>query len=346
MDDQPARPIDAACESIATAAPADRGRRRLGLAALSATALAGLPAHAHAQADRPVSLVVPFAPGGIADITARPLAIPLARELSQSVIVENRVGAGGATGMAYVARQKPDGHTLMLALSSAVVIPLINKAAGRPSVYEMSQFTPICVVSADPTVLAVRADSPYRTIQDVLQAAREKPGKLTYSTSGVYGTTHICQLMLWQAAKVDMLHVPYNGGGPSMMALLAGEVELTAQAPGVLVPHLQAGKVRILGTWGSARLPVFPDVPTFREAGFDVEFFIWTALFAPAGLAPEKLAELQRAARRSVNDPDFVKAMTARSTPLRYLEGAELAAFLKSDEARMAKVVQGMGKIE
>ncbi len=349
MDDSAARPLfchEPSLRRQESTTATRQGRRRLSLGLLSATAMAGLPAIGHSQSDRPVSLVVPLAPGGIADVTARPLAIPLARELGQPVIVENRVGAGGATGMAYVARQKPDGQTLLLALSSAVVIPLVNKAAGKPSVYEMSNFTPISLVSADPTVLAVRADSPYHTIEDVLRAARKDPNKITYSTSGMYGTTHICQLMLWQAAKVDMLHVPYNGGGPSLMALLSGEVELNAQAPGLLVPHLQAGKVRILGTWGATRLPAFPEVPTFREAGFDVEFYIWSALLAPAGLTPAKLAELQRAARRSVNDPEFVRAMTARSTPLRYLEGPELDAFLKNDETRMAKVVQAMGKIE
>ena len=293
-----------------------------------------------------VSLVVPLAPGGIADITARPLAIPLAKELGQSVIVENRIGAGGAVGMAYVTRQKPDGNTLLMALSSIVIIPEADKISGKSPSYTMSQFTPIALISADPTVLVVRASSPWKTAADLIRDAKTRPRVISYSSSGIYGTTHVAQAMLWQAAGVDMLHVPYNGGGPSMTALLSGQVDVTAQAPGVVSAHLKAGTVRVLGTWGAERLKGLPDVATLKEQGLDVEFYIWSGLFAPAGLSTAKLTQLKAAARAASQDAGFVSAMSTMNTPIRYLEGAELDKFLEQDQKRLAGVVKAMGKLE
>ena len=296
--------------------------------------------------DKTVSLVVPLAPGGIADITARPLAIPLSRELGQTVIVENKVGAGGAVGMAYVAKQKPDGNTLLMALSSILIIPEAEKASGKPLSYTMANFTPIALVSADPTVLIVRADSPWKTLNDLIQDAKANPNKFSYSSSGVYGTTHVAQAMLWQAAGVEMLHVPYSGGGPSMTALLGGQVQMVAQAPGVAAAHLKAGTVRLLGTWGAERLKAHPDLPTMKEQGYDVEFYIWSGLFAPAGLSTEKLAQLRKVAKNAINDPAFLVTMTMMNTPIKYLEGAELDKFIAQDQKRLATVIKKMGKLE
>lgn len=323
--------------------PTTMGRRELLLAGLGACATSAFAQGSDSQA---LSLVVPLAPGGIADITARPLAIPLARELGRAVVVENKVGAGGAVGIAYVGRQKPDGNTLLLALSSIVVIPEADKVAGRKPAYDLNRFTPLALITADPTVLAVRADSPYQTIDDVVKAAKARPGSITFSSSGLYGTTHICQEMLWHAAGIRMLHVPYNGGGPSLTALLAGEVELTAQAPGTVAPHLKSGRVRVLGSWGVERHKLLPDIKTFREQGLDVEFYIWTAVYAPAGMAPARLDEMRTAVRNSVADPGFQAAMTTTNTPIRFMEGEELTRFLETDSKRMARVVQAMGKIE
>lgn len=321
---------------------ANHSKRRLLLAGLLALGC-GVTA---AQGTNPVTLVVPLAPGGIADLTARPLAVPLARELGQPVVVDNRVGAGGAVGMAHVTRQKPDGQTLLMALSSIVTIPEADKVTGRPPSYNLNQFTPIALVSADPTVLVVRTNSPWKTVGDLVKDAKARPGKLSFSSSGLYGTTHVAQAMLWQAAGIDMLHVPYSGGGPSLNALLAGQVDLTAQAPGTVAQHLRAGTVRLLGTWGAERLKLLPDVPTFREQGFDVEFYIWSGLFAPAGLPPAKLEQLRAAARASVQDPGFVSAMATMQTPIRYLAGAEFDRFLEQDQARLSRVIKAMGKLE
>jgi tripartite-type tricarboxylate transporter receptor subunit TctC len=291
-------------------------------------------------------MVVPFPPGGIADITGRPLAIAMAKTLGQNVVVENKAGAGGAVGHALVAKAKPDGYTIMTALSSIVVIPEADKVNGRPSTYQMSDFTSIALLSADPTILLVPAGAPWKTLKELIDDARSRPGKISYASSGVYGTIHTCFEMLAQAANVKLLHVPYKGGGPAMTALLAGETNLGAQSPGVSDPHIKAGKIRVLGSWAGSRTAALPDVPTMKEQGFDVEFYIWAGVFAPAGLPPDVRERLTAAVRQSAQDPEFVKALANVNTPVNYKEGKEFDAFLETDTKRLAEVVRRMGKTE
>jgi len=316
---------------------------------LAALAAAVVGAAAHAQGafpDRPITMIVPFAPGGIADITGRPLAASMSKVLGQQVVVENKAGAGGAVGHALAAKAKPDGYTIMTALSSIVVIPEADKVNGRPSTYQMSDFTPIALVSADPTILLVPVGAPWKTLKELMDDARARPGKISYSSSGVYGTIHTCFEMLAQAAGVKLLHVPYKGGGPSMTALIAGEVNLTAQSPGVSNPHIKSGKVRVLGSWAAARTPALPDVPTMKEQGYDVEFYIWAGVFTPAGLPRDVRERITVAVRQAVQDPDFQKAMANVNTPINYKEGADFEAFMNADAKRLAQVVQKMGKTE
>jgi tripartite-type tricarboxylate transporter receptor subunit TctC len=319
-------------------------KRSVMLAALAAVVL--LPAHAQQFPNRPVTMIVPFPPGGIADITGRPLAVAMAKQLGQPVVVENKAGAGGAVGHAFVAKAKPDGYTIMTALSSIVVIPEADKVNGRPSTYLMSDFTPIALLSADPTILLVPAGAPWKTLKELIDDARSRPGKISYASSGVYGTIHTCFEMLAQAANVKLLHVPYKGGGPAMTALLAGETNLGAQSPGVSDPHIKAGKIRVLGSWAGARTPSLPDVPTMREQGFDVEFYIWAGVFAPAGLPPDVRERITAAVRQSAQDPEFVKALANVNTPVNFKEGRDFDQFLDTDTRRLAEVVRKMGKTE
>ncbi|MBC7803301.1 MAG: tripartite tricarboxylate transporter substrate binding protein [Candidatus Parcubacteria bacterium] len=303
-------------------------------------------AQAQTYPARPITMIVPFAPGGIADITGRPLAAAMSRILGQNIVVDNKPGAGGAVGHALTAKAKPDGYTVMMALSSITVIPEADKVNGRPASYQMTDFTPIALISADPTVLLVSADSPWKSLKDLVDDARARPGVISYSTSGLYGTTHTCLEMFAQAAGIRMLHVPYSGGGPSMTALLANQVNVTAQAPGVANPHVKAGKVRALASWGAQRLPSIADIPTMRESGYEAEFYIWSALFAPAGIPAEVRERLTAAARQAAQEQDFQKAMTGMNTPINFKEGREFEAFLQSDGSRLAEVVRKMGKTQ
>ena len=316
------------------------------LAVALAAAVVGAAAQAQPYPNRPVTMIVPFPPGGIADITGRPLAVAMGKTLGQNVVVENKAGAGGAVGHAYVAKAKPDGYTIMTALSSIVVIPEADKVNGRPATYQMSEFTSIALISADPTILLVPADAPWKSLREVIDDARSRPGTISYASSGVYGTIHTCFEMLAQAADVKFLHVPYKGGGPAMTALLAGETNLGAQSPGVSNPHIKAGKIRVLGSWAGSRTAALPDVATMKEQGFDVEFYIWAGVFAPAGLPPDVAARIRTSVRQAVQDPDFKSAMAGINTPISFLEGAEFDRFLDADTKRLAAVVQKMGKTE
>lgn len=319
---------------------------RLAIALAALVAAAALPAYAQQYPNRPITMIVPFAPGGIADITGRPLAASMSRILGQSVVVENKAGAGGAIGHAFVAKSKPDGYTIMTALSSIVVIPEADKVNGRPSTYQMSDFTPIALLSADPTILLVPAGARWKTLKELIDDARSRPGKISYASSGVYGTIHTCFEMLAQAADVKLLHVPYKGGGPAMTALLAGETDLGAQSPGVSDPHIRSGKIRVLGSWAGTRTAALPDVPTMKEQGFDVEFYIWAGVFTPAGLPPDVRERITAAVRQSAQDPEFVKALANVNTPVNFKEGRDFDAFLDTDTKRLAEVVRRMGKTE
>ena len=303
-------------------------------------------AQAQSYPSRPITMVVPFPPGGIADITGRPFAGVMSRLLGQPVVVENKTGAGGAVGHAYVARAKPDGYTVMMALSSIVAIPVADEVNGRQPTYKMSDFTPIALVSADPTVLMVPAEAKWKTLKDLIEDAKANPGKISYSSSGLYGTTHTATEMLAQAAGVQFLHVPYNGGGPAMKAALAHEVMFTTQSPGVADPHVRSGKFRLLGSWGGKRIASLPDLPTMKEQGFDAEFYIWCALFTPAGVPPEVANKLREVSRQVAQSPEFKRAMEGMNTPIDYREGADFQTFLDADGKRLAQTIRRMGKTQ
>ena len=178
------------------------------------------------------------------------------RHLKQSIIIENKGGAGGAIGMGQVARAAPDGYTILMALSSISIIPEADKVTGRKPLYQMAQLKPVARFTADPTVLVVRADSPWKTLPEFIAAVRSKPGAYSFGSSGNYGTMHVPMEMLKSEAKLDLLHVPYTGAAPAVMALLSGQV--TAGGPASVAQHVKAGKLRVLAHWGNEPLAAFP----------------------------------------------------------------------------------------
>jgi tripartite-type tricarboxylate transporter receptor subunit TctC len=198
---------------------------------------AATSAHAQGFPDRPITMIVPFTPGGVSDITARPLAIGMANNLGQNIVIDNRGGAGGAIGMSAAAKARPDGHTLMMALPSIITIPISDRISGRPSTFQMDQFKPIARLTADPTVLSVRAESKWNTLADFIRDVKAQPGKISYSSSGIYGTTHVAMEILANAAGMQMIHVPFSGGGQQIQALLAGQVDATMQTPAMATPR-------------------------------------------------------------------------------------------------------------
>jgi len=321
--------------------------KRLALTGLLALTVASSAAAQDAYPARPISLVVPFPPGGVADLTARPVATAMEKVLKQPVGVVNKTGAAGAVGMQFVATSKPDGYTLLLALSSISIIPEADKLFGRPPAFTVDQFAPVALISADPTILVVRAESPWKTAKEFIEDAKKRPGQISYSSSGIYGTLHMAMELLSSAAAIKLRHVPYAGAGPALTALLGGHVDALASGPAVVLPQIKAGKLRALAAWGDKRVAALPEVPTFKELGYpEAEFYIWAGLFAPRGTPEPVLAKLREAARVAVGDPEFKTAMDKLETPVTFKQGAEFQKFFDADAQRLAEGVRKVGRIE
>jgi len=309
---------------------------------------AAVPALAQeAFPSRAITMIVAFPPGGVADITARPTAAAMERILKQPVTVANRPGAAGAVGNAAVANAKPDGYTILMALSSISVIPAADELFNRKPAYSLDQFAPIALISADPTVLVAHPSLPVKTLKELVALARSRPGELSYSSSGVYGALHMPMEIFLHAAKLKMRHVPTTGGGPAINAILGGHVELTAGGPAAISGHVKAGKMRPLASWGATRHPSFPAVPTFKELGYkDVEYYIWAGMFAPRSTPAPVLKVLRDTARKVVEDAAFKKAMANVDSLVRYMDAPEFNQYWQADAKRLAGLVKLVGKVE
>jgi len=318
---------------------------------LSQTVFYSFTFEAEAQGAYParnVTIIVPFPAGGQADFAARPIALALEKILGKPVIVDNRAGgAGGSVGNAQAARAEPDGYTLLMTLSSLAILPEADRLFDRPVAYEVSQFKPVARVLADPTLLAVPASAPWKTLQDLVDDAKKRPGEIPYGSSGPYGTLHIAMEMFAANAKIKLLHVPFRGAGPALTGLLSGTVQAIAAAPGTLRPQVDDGKLRVLANWGSERIASFPDTPTFKELGYPVvEFYIWAGLFAQAALPEPIMQKLRDAMREAVKNPDVIRVFEAGGSPVAYMDAPEFAKFVETDSARLIAAVKTIGKVE
>jgi tripartite-type tricarboxylate transporter receptor subunit TctC len=297
---------------------------------------------------RNITMIVPFPAGGQADLAARPTAQALEKILGKSVIVDNRAGgAGGSIGNAAAARAEPDGYTLLMTLSSLAVLPEADRLFDRAALYEVSQFAPVARVLADPTLLAVPASAPWRTLKDFVDDAKQRPGQIPYGSSGPYGTLHVAMEMFASSAGIKLLHVPFRGAGPALTALMSGTVQALASAPGTLKQQVDDGKMRVLANWGGQRIASFPDLPTFRELGYtDVEFYIWAGLFAQAALPAPILTRLREAMAQVVKSPEVTKSFETAGSPVAYMDAPEFSKFVVEDSARLIAAVRKIGRVE
>ena len=307
--------------------------------------VAAATALAQGYPTKPVTMIVPFPPGGVADIVGRPLAAEMEKVWKQPVVVTNRTGAGGAVGMAAAAKAAPDGYTILMALSSVSIFPVSDRIQGRAPAYEMKDLAPIALITADPTVLIVGADSPWKTLHEFVASAKAYPGQINYSSSGVYGTLHVAMEMFANAAGVKLFHVPYQGGGPALTALLGGQVHALASGPAPAAAQMKAGKVRALASWSSERLPLLPEIPTFKELGYDAEFYIWSGVFAPAATPTPVLDRLRAVVREAANSPDFKSTMEKVQTPVSYLDAPAFRTYWERDAARLKVALEKIGKV-
>jgi tripartite-type tricarboxylate transporter receptor subunit TctC len=324
--------------------------KHFSLALLATTLLySALDTAAHAQEDypnKPINMVVPFPPGGVADAVGRPIAEALTRILKQPVIVENKSGAGGGVGMGQVAKAKGDGYTLLMALSSITILPEADKVLNRTPLYSLNQLKPIARITADPTVLVVRADSPWKTFADFIADVKKSPGKYNFGSSGNYGTMHVPMEMLKASTNTFMVHVPYTGAGPALLGMLSSQVDALATGPSSVVAQIKAGKVRALAHWGEGRLAVLPDVPSLKELGHPVVFAQWAGLFVPASTPEPVVVKLREAARLAASDSRAVQTINTAGSPILYLDQPAFDTYITSEAKVMAAAVKRIGTVE
>jgi tripartite-type tricarboxylate transporter receptor subunit TctC len=328
-------------------------RRRFLQGALAAPVAGSFGSQARAQTQgqvwpsRNITMIVAFPPGGQADLAARPVALALEKILGKSVVVDNRAGAGGLVGNAVAARAEPDGHTLLMALSSMIFLPEAERLYDRKPSYELDQLVPIARVLADPGVLGVRSDAPWKSVADLVADAKKRPEVISYSSSGNYGASHVPFEMFSRAAGIKLLHVPYRGGGPALTAFLGSQVDITAQAPGVINPHARDGKVRLLAHWGGKPTPELAGIPTMIELGYkDVEYYIWAGLFAPKATPPGVISRLRDAMRQAMTDPQITSVFEKAGSPPAYMDQPEFAAFVEADAKRLVPVIKSIGRLD
>ena len=319
------------------------------LARLLALALAVSAPWAAAQSVWPakaITMIVPFPPGGLADLVARPVAEAMSRELGQPVIIENKAGAGGGIGMSVAAKAKPDGYTILMALSSLTVIPEADAVLARPPMFALADLRPLARFTADPTVLAVRADAPWKTVQQFVDDAKKRPGAINYGSSGNYGTMHVPMEILSQNAGVKMTHIPFTGAGPAVVALLGGQIDAVSSGPATVLQQVKAGKLRVLAHWGNTPLGALPDVPSLKDSGYAAEYAQWSGLFVPAA-TPESVAQrLRAAARAAALDAKVKEVILSAGSPVQYQDSPEFEKYVQLDATRMAAVVKRIGKVE
>lgn len=321
-------------------------QRRSVLAASLLLSATGFAAAQAAWPARPITMIVPFPPGGLADLVGRPVAEAMGRELGQSVIIENKGGAGGGIGMAQASKAAADGYTILMALSSYSVIPEADVLLGRSPMYTFASLRPIARFTADPTVLAVRADAPWKTVKDFVEDAKKRPGAINYGSSGNYGTMHVPMEILAQDAGIKLTHVPFTGAGPAVVALLGGQIDAVSSGPATVLQHVKAGKLRVLGHWGTAQLASMPEAPALRDAGYNAEYAQWSGLFIPAGV-PEPIAQrLRAAAKAAASDPKVREVIGNAGSPILYQDTPDFEKYVQADTRRMAEVVKKMGKVE
>lgn len=299
--------------------------------------------HALAQSypAKPIRLIVPYAPGGGVDIVARTVGQELGKRINQSIVVENRTGAGGNIGSEAVAKAPPDGYTLLMASPANT----INSSLYTKMPYDpMRDLTPIALIASVPTVLLANRSLPVQNVKQLIALAKARPGALTYGSGGSGTTEHLAGEMFKSLAGIDMLHVPYKGGAQVLTDLLGGQIALMFVNQVFALPHVKAGKVKALGVASGERSAALPDVPTFAEAGFaDFKVSVWWGVMGPAGLPKDIVVQLNReivAALASSEMKERLQSLSARpigGTP------DQFAAFFAEETARWARVVKGSG---
>ena len=317
-----------------------RGLRAIAkaMAGIAAGLLVGLSTAQAAYPDKPIRIVVPFSPGGGADLIARTLSVDLAKELGQPVIVDNKPGAGTVIGSDYVAKSPPDGYTLLL----SSIAHSVNPSLAEKLPYSTEKdFAPVVMLVRSPNVLVVRADSPYKSVKDIIEAARANPGKLTYASPGNGTSSHLAGALFEELGKVQLRHIPYKGSAPALTDLLGGQTDILFGTSGSVGSFIESGKLRALAVTSAAHSTAYPKVPTMVEAG--VPGYVtegWYGLHAPAGTPPAVIARLNAAARKASATDFFKSKLVGDGMVVETGTPGEYEDYVRAEIARWSRLVK------
>lgn len=316
--------------------------RGIGVAALTAAVFSlGLPAAQAAYPEKPIRIVVPFAPGGGTDLISRTLAHEMSKELGQSVIIENKPGAGTIIGTDAVAKSAPDGYSLVMSTLAHAVNP--SMMAKLPYSTD-KDFAPVMLIGRSPNILVVKPDSAYKSVKDILAAAAANPGKLTFASQGNGTSAHLSGELFKHLGKVDLTHVPYRGAGPALTDLLGGQVDMMFGTAAAVGTFLESGKLRAIAVTTAERSPAHPTLPTVAEGGlpgFLAES--WYGLYAPAGTPPEVIARLNEAARKAAQSETFRQRVESEGLVVSAGAPEEFDRYVRSEIERWAVIVKAAG---
>lgn len=300
----------------------------------------GLPARAQEFPSKPIELVIPFGPGGSHDLTARALVSVAHQYLGQPLVVVLKPGGGGAIGSQYVIKAKPDGYTLLLGGTGPnTVFALVQRAPIGPD-----QFTSVARINYSPAVLAIRADAPWQSSRELIDYARKNTGKLNFANTGTWGAADFPMRMIAQAAGIDYNNIPYDGGGPALLAVLGGHADATFGFAAQLLPQIGAGKMRALAVTDTKRIRDLPKVPTLREEGVDVAFTMWRSVLAPKGTPQAIVDTLEAAFRQMTQDKSFQALVKQLGDEIHFLGGKEFETAWRQEWEAFARVVAGVKK--
>lgn len=324
----------------------DRRKFVIGSAA-SVAAFAVKPAFAQeAYPSRPVTFVNPFPPGGAADVVGRPLAAVMEPLLRQPVVMETKAGAAGAVGAQFVANAKPDGYTVLVHIVSISGFPEVDRLFGREPKFTRADFIPIARLTEGPMVLVVNDQQPYKSLKELVADAKSRPNGIVFSSSGLYGALHLPTALFMKAAGIQMRHLPTNGGGPALTAILGNNSQVLVSSIAAASGHMKAGKLRALASFGAKRAASAPDVPTLKELGYDVEFSLWVGLFAPKGTPGAVVDRLRAETKKAVATDQFRGAIKNIGDEVAYLDQPEFAKFWDADAKRVEAAVKSIGKVQ
>lgn len=304
---------------------------------------AGFAATGHTQSypERPIRLIVPFSPGGTSDLVGRIVAAKLSDDLGQTVIVDNRGGAGSTLGVSIAARATPDGYTLLVA---HIALAINQTLYSKLSYNAMKDLAPISKLGISPSAVVVNSKLPAKNMKELIALAKKEPGKLNYGSAGIGSAGHLSVALLEDVAGVKFTQVPYKGGGPSVAATISGEVQLAIPVMASAATHVKAGRLRMLAVTSAKRSQAFPDVPTVQEAGVPGYVYeTWFGLFAPAGTPAPILAKLNQSTVKALGSSDLRKQFQSQGLEADPSTQAELAKTLREDTATWAKIIKNAG---